>query len=137
MNQRNNRKGFTIVELVIVIAVIAILATVLIPTFGNVVKKAQNAALIQEIKNEHTNYVTQMASSGEYSDSVYILIDGVYYYIDNGAIKMNGAEMNAPVPYYTKPDSGVFFCAKHDRVLSEYTPGTDDMTAQWECGCAG
>ena len=135
--RKSNKKGFTIVELVIVIAVIAILSAVLIPTFGNVVKKAQNAALIQEIKNEHTNYVTQMASSEEYSDSVYILIDGVYYYIDNGAIEMNGAEMNAPVPYYTKPDSGVFFCAKHDRVLNEYTPGTDDMTAQWECGCAG
>lgn len=35
------KNGFTIVELVIVIAVIAILAAVLIPTFSNLVKKAQ------------------------------------------------------------------------------------------------
>ena len=38
--KHTNKKGFTIVELVIVIAVIAILAAVLIPTFSNLIKKA-------------------------------------------------------------------------------------------------
>ena len=37
--KNSNKKGFTIVELVIVIAVIAILAAVLIPTFSGLVKK--------------------------------------------------------------------------------------------------
>ena len=46
--KRNNKKGFTIVELVIVIAVIAILAAVLIPTFGGVIKTAEKNALMQE-----------------------------------------------------------------------------------------
>ena len=36
-----NKKGFTLVELVIVIAVIAILAGVMIGTFASVVKKAK------------------------------------------------------------------------------------------------
>lgn len=36
------KKGFTIVELVIVIAVIAILAAVLVPTFSSIVNKAKN-----------------------------------------------------------------------------------------------
>ena len=47
--KRNNKKGFTIVELVIVIAVIAILAGVLIPTFTGVVDKAQASAAQQEL----------------------------------------------------------------------------------------
>ncbi len=38
--KHSNKKGFTIVELVIVIAVIAILAAVLIPTFSSLIKKA-------------------------------------------------------------------------------------------------
>lgn len=45
-----NKKGFTIVELVIVIAVIAILAAVLIPTFSGVVKKANMSAAEQRAR---------------------------------------------------------------------------------------
>lgn len=41
--KKTNRKGFTIVELVIVIAVIAILAGVLMPTFASVVKNLNTA----------------------------------------------------------------------------------------------
>lgn len=50
MAQRK-RRGFTIVELVIVIAVIAILAGVLIPTFASVIKKANEASDITLIKS--------------------------------------------------------------------------------------
>lgn len=46
-----NKKGFTIVELVIVIAVIAILAAVLIPTFANLVEKANESKDTQLIRN--------------------------------------------------------------------------------------
>ena len=49
-----NKKGFTIVELVIVIAVIAILAAVLIPTFATVIDKANRSAAIQAAKNDYT-----------------------------------------------------------------------------------
>lgn len=43
-----NKRGFTIVELVIVIAVIGILAGVLIPTFSSITQKAQQTAAMQE-----------------------------------------------------------------------------------------
>ena len=42
------KKGFTITELVIVIAVIAILAAVLIPTFTGLVGKAKESVALQE-----------------------------------------------------------------------------------------
>ena len=50
MIKRNNKKGFTIVELVIVIAVIAILAAVLIPTFAGIIKKANLSADMQAVR---------------------------------------------------------------------------------------
>lgn len=52
-----NKKGFTIVELVIVIAVIAILAAVLIPTFATVIKKANENAAMQNARNEWTAFL--------------------------------------------------------------------------------
>lgn len=50
----NSNKGFTIVELVIVIAVVAVLAGVLIPTFAGIVKRANISADIQTARNMGT-----------------------------------------------------------------------------------
>lgn len=47
---KNSKKGFTIVELVIVIAVIAILAAVLIPTFSSLIQKANLSADKQAVR---------------------------------------------------------------------------------------
>ena len=55
MKKRKNKKGFTIVELVIVIAVIAILAAVLIPTFSSLIKKADESADIQAVRQMNTS----------------------------------------------------------------------------------
>lgn len=52
--KNNKKRGFTIVELVIVIAVIAILAAVLIPTFSNVIQKANNSKALQAVRNAWT-----------------------------------------------------------------------------------
>ena len=58
------KKGFTIVELVIVIGVIGILAGILIPTFVNVTQKAEEAALKSNLANAYSAYVAD-AGSGE------------------------------------------------------------------------
>ena len=49
--KNTSRAGFTIVELVIVIAVIAVLAAVLIPTFSGITDKANDSKALQEAKN--------------------------------------------------------------------------------------
>lgn len=60
MRNKNTRKGFTTVELVIVIAVIAILATVLIPTFSNMIEKANLSADTQNVRNMNMVLATYM-----------------------------------------------------------------------------
>ena len=52
--RNTNKKGFTIVELVIVVAVIAILAAVLIPTFSSIIRKANESKDNQLIKHLNT-----------------------------------------------------------------------------------
>ena len=48
-NKKMNKKGFTIVELVIVIAVIAILAGVMIPTFVGIITTANESGAMQKV----------------------------------------------------------------------------------------
>ena len=52
--KKTNKKGFTIVELVIVIAVIAVLAAVLIPTFVKLIRKSKVNNDTQLIRNLNT-----------------------------------------------------------------------------------
>ena len=100
-----NRKGFTIVELVIVIAVIAILAGVLIPTFSGVVTKANESKVLQEARNKYTEIYADDISDGK--------IDG----------KINETDMTY--------DTGVTYTTDGTKVTKfEYVDGT--ITAKLE-----
>lgn len=68
----SKRDGFTLVELVIVIAVIAILAGVLIPTIGNVTDKANESAALQEARSAYE--LILMEEEGNLGDRVYYMV---------------------------------------------------------------
>ena len=72
--RKPNKKGFTIVELVIVIAVVAILAAVLIPTFVSVTKKANESADIQACRQMNTYLAINEVTEGKTIDDVYSLL---------------------------------------------------------------
>ena len=80
--KRNNKKGFTIVELVIVIAVIAILSAVLIPTFGGITEKANKSALDQEAKNAFTNYLIDCDANPDTDAMILVTKNGKTYAYD-------------------------------------------------------
>lgn len=63
-----SRAGFTIVELLIVIVVIAILAGITLLAFNGVRERAQDAALKAELKNASTNIELYKAETGNYPD---------------------------------------------------------------------
>ena len=73
----SKKRGFTIIELVIVIAVIAILAAVLIPTFTSLIKKANESADIQAVRQMNTYLGINEVTAGKTILDVYnALIDG-------------------------------------------------------------
>ena len=62
--QKSIKRGFTILELIIVIAVIAILAAVAIPTFAGVVRKARISAKTQMAKSINTILTVEEITDG-------------------------------------------------------------------------
>lgn len=65
MKKTNSKKGFTLVELVIVIAVIAILAAILVPTFSSVINNANETKEKADLKAAITTYITEMDVNAE------------------------------------------------------------------------
>lgn len=102
------KKGFTLVELVIVIAVIAILSAVLIPTFGNVISNANEAAAKEEVSNAITQYTANQGSS---------VGDG-YIILFNKAQTVTGADL-----------SNTYKAANIDRVFSFFSGRLEMVTS--------
>ncbi|NLB61447.1 MAG: prepilin-type N-terminal cleavage/methylation domain-containing protein, partial [Clostridiales bacterium] len=79
----NTKKAFSLVELIIVLAVIGILAAVLIPVISNVVKKANAKSALSDARNALTNYESYVQSNQVNSgDAIFIVYKakGLYVY---------------------------------------------------------
>ncbi len=85
------KKGFTIVELVIVIAVIAILAAVLIPTFASVIDNAKESSAGQEMSNAWKAYTAENALTFNGLDAI-ITTDGYYITVTAGQIDKDATD---------------------------------------------
>ena len=55
LKKHRNQKGFTLIELMIVIAIIGILAAIAIPQFSKYRAKSYNTASLSDIKNVKTD----------------------------------------------------------------------------------
>lgn len=88
--KRAQKKGFTVVELVIVIAVIAILAAVLIPTFANLIQKANMSVDMQIVKQMNTALQADEVISGEPTT----VVDAKEILVENGCDDFTPADAN-------------------------------------------
>ena len=84
--KKMNKKGFTIVELVIVVTVIAILSAVMVPTFSNVINNSKDSADLQSARNAYTQYTMACAEANEEAELnlIYKGENGRYVAIVNG-----------------------------------------------------
>lgn len=62
---KKTNKGFTIVELIIVIAVIGILAAILIPAFSNIIEKANAKSAYSDARGALSTYLANTSTDDE------------------------------------------------------------------------
>ena len=109
----SKKKGFTIVELVIVVAVIAILAAVLIPTFSNLVKKANESADIQAVRNMNVYLAQAEATEGVNSIlDVYEIFEESDYVVENYKPLYKGRYF-----FYDKQKNQILYVDEGNQVL--------------------
>lgn len=104
--RKASKKGFTIIELVVVIAVIAILAAVLIPTFASLINKANESVDMQLVKQMNTVLTAEELTDGKPAT----VVDAQKVLSDNGIMQIKPVD-----------ESNVF-----------YWIGTDNRVLLWE-----
>ena len=110
---RNNNKGFTIIELVIVIAVIAILAGVMIPTFASVTDKAKESAARQQVEAAESILLAL--------EDADLDADATYYFIHNedGKARWYTYDLNRQIVAVDEDDMPTANVAAGDVVYAE------------------
>jgi len=74
LNKMKNRKGFTLIELMIVIAIIGILAAIAIPQFSAYRKRSYNSAAQSDLKNATTAQEAYFVDEQTYASAVASLV---------------------------------------------------------------
>lgn len=67
--KKNNKKGFTLIELVIVIAILAILALILVPAISKYVDNANTAKNEASVRTIYTNAVLAHSTKPDMNNS--------------------------------------------------------------------
>ncbi len=99
-----NRKGFTLLELMVVVAIIGILATLAEPEFKTAVLKSKEAALKEDLFNFRNVLDQYYADNGKYPDTLDDLVTKGYMR-SIPPDPMTGSKTTWRLEYYTGDNS--------------------------------
>ena len=136
-----NNKGFSLVELIIVIAIMAILVGVMAPQLIKYIEKSKVSADTQLADSVHTAILTAMMDPEVVNDTRYNGEIGTYYNptavsglgtgspIASSALEILGATsggtVNASIKSTTQSGAGVSFVVTGNNSVSVWITGTD------------
>ena len=120
------KRAFTITELVIVIAVVAILAAVLIPTFSNIINKANESADTQLVKNLNTILSSEQTVSQEAAPTMSKALEQA----QSGGYTVNKLTPTSDGDILWEQDSNRFVLVSDGEILFKDSATTADIATE-------
>ena len=122
MNTRK-QQGFTLIELMIVVAIIGILAAIALPAYQNYTARAQVTEVILAASSARTDITEYVSTEGTLPPATYTLQDQASQFVDN--LAWDGTDVTVTSKGLSAGATG--------NIQLRPTVGTNNQVT-WECG---
>lgn len=123
----NNKKGFTLMEMLIVVAIIAVLVAIAIPVFNGALTKSKEAADVANIRAAYAEWQVKMLTENEAvpTDKTALMTS------DGTETKLNYNDKLTYTPAQDNKSATIVY-----KATKLTNPATDDGTYTWKLGTA-
>ena len=130
LKKLNNKKGFTLMEMLIVVAIIAVLVAIAIPVFNGALTKSKEAADVANIRAAYAEWQVKMLNENEAVPAT-----ATAFMTSNGTeTKLNYGGDNGKLAYTVAQDNKSATITYSATKLTN--PATNDGTYTWKLGTA-
>lgn len=127
LKKLNNKKGFTLMEMLIVVATIAVLVAIAIPVFNGALTKSKEAADVANIRAAYAEWQVKMLTENEAvpTDKTALMTS------DGTETKLNYNDKLTYTPAQDNKSATIVY-----KATKLTNPATDDGTYTWKLGTA-